>query len=103
VDILLYFAAIGLALWAQARVNNAYSHFSKVPTENRKTGYDVARAILDANGLQDVQIQVSQKGLLSDHYDPKSNTGNSQMFVCITRQMLEVNTQNNEGIERCHS
>jgi len=76
VDILLYFAAIGLALWAQARVNNAYSHFSKVPTENRKTGYDVARAILDANGLQSVQIQVSQSGLLSDHYDPKTNTVN---------------------------
>ena len=75
-DILLYFAAIGLALWAQARVNNAYSHFSKVPTENRKTGYDVARAILDANGLQSVQIQVSQSGLLSDHYDPKTNTVN---------------------------
>jgi len=76
VDILLYFAAIALILWSQFKVNNAYSHFAKVPTEKKISGYDVARAILDANGLQDVQIQVSQNGLLSDHYDPKTNTVN---------------------------
>ena len=75
-DIFLYFIAIGLALWAQLRVNNAYSHFSKVATENRKTGYDVARSILDEHGLTYVEIQVSQRGLLSDHYDPKTNTVN---------------------------
>ncbi len=75
-DIFLYLAAIGLVIWAQAKVNNAYSHFAKVPTVNNKNGYDVARSILDANGLQDVQIQVSQRGLLSDHYDPKTNSVN---------------------------
>jgi uncharacterized protein len=76
VEFLLYIAAIGLALWAQTKVNNAYAHFSKVPTEKRISGYTVARSILDSHGLSNVEIQVSQKGLLSDHYDPKSNTVN---------------------------
>ncbi|KAF0226553.1 MAG: putative neutral zinc metallopeptidase [Erysipelotrichaceae bacterium] len=75
-DILLYVAAIGLALWAQAKVTNAYAHFSKVMTEKRISGYTVARSILDSHGLSNVEIQVSQKGLLSDHYDPKTNTVN---------------------------
>ncbi len=75
-DIFLYLAAIGLAFWAQIKVKNAYSHFSEVPTESRKTGYQIARAILDNQGLQNVEIQISQKGLLSDHYDPKTNTVN---------------------------
>jgi uncharacterized protein len=76
VDILLYIAAIGLALWAQTKVNNAYAHFSSVTTEKRMSGYTVARSILDSHGLSNVEIQVSQKGLLSDHYDPKTNTVN---------------------------
>lgn len=75
-DILLYIAAIGLALWAQTKVNNAYAHFSSVTTEKRMSGYTVARSILDSHGLSNVEIQVSQKGLLSDHYDPKTNTVN---------------------------
>jgi len=76
VDILLYIAAIGLAIWAQTKVNNAYAHFSSVTTEKRMSGYAVARSILDSHGLSNVEIQVSQKGLLSDHYDPKTNTVN---------------------------
>ncbi len=75
-DIFLYLAAVGLAIWAQFKVKNAYKHFAEVPTENRKTGYQIARSILDDRGLQNVEIQVSQKGLLSDHYDPKTNTVN---------------------------
>ncbi len=75
-DILFYFAAIGLALWAQAKVTNAYAHFSEVTTEKRMSGYAVARAILDSHGLNHVEILESPKGMLSDHFDPKNNTVN---------------------------
>src|SRR5262245_44342600 len=34
-------------------------------------GWQVARAILDSNGLQDVQIEETP-GELSDHYDPRT-------------------------------
>ena len=34
-----------------------------------KTGYDAARAILDANNLNDIDV-IETKGTLTDHYDP---------------------------------
>ena len=75
-QIILIVLAIGISFWAQSQVQNKYAHFSKVPTENGINGYQVARRILDSKGLQNVDIQVSQRGLLSDHYDPKTNTVN---------------------------
>lgn len=75
-QIILLVLAIGISFWAQSQVQNKYAHFSKVPTENGINGYQVARRILDSKGLQNVDIQVSQRGLLSDHYDPKTNTVN---------------------------
>lgn len=75
-QIILLLIAMGLSLWAQARVQNKYAHFSKVPTSNGITGYQVARRILDSKGLQNVDVQVSQRGILSDHFDPRTNTVN---------------------------
>lgn len=76
IDILLYILAFIITIWAQTKVHNAYQHFAKVANERRLSGYDVARDILNRNGLYDVQVQVSQNGVLSDHYDPKTNTVN---------------------------
>lgn len=69
---LIYFAVfLILPLWAQSRVRSAYNKYSKVPTSSQLTGVEVARKILDDNGLFDVQIELT-KGQLSDHYDPRS-------------------------------
>lgn len=38
-----------------------------------QTGAEVARAILDANGLYDVRV-VPTQGVLSDHYNPATKT-----------------------------
>ncbi len=72
----LYIAAIVLVMWSQAKVQGAYKHFSTVQTEKHLTGATVARQILDRNGLSGVQVQVSQNGLLSDHFDPRTNIVN---------------------------
>ena len=37
------------------------------------TGHDVARRLLDRNGLNNVRIEITS-GKLSDHYDPRSRT-----------------------------
>lgn len=73
-DIILYVAALALVFWAQTKVKGAYQHFSKVETEKHLTGAQVAQAILNSQGLTQVQVVQSQKGVLSDHFDPKSNT-----------------------------
>jgi len=58
-----------LGLWAQFRVQSAFRQYSKVRTASGMTGAQVARAILDANGLHNVAVE-RVGGMLSDHYDP---------------------------------
>ena len=58
-----------LMLWAQAKTKSAYAKYSQVPNMVGLQGWQVARRILDSNGLQDVQIEETP-GELSDHYDP---------------------------------
>lgn len=66
------FALPGLLLgfWAQSRVKSAFKKYSQVRTLRNMTGAQVARALLDAQGLYDVRIEEVQ-GMLSDHYDPR--------------------------------
>src|SRR6266480_4375393 len=62
--------ALLLMLWAQAKTRGAYSKYSEVRNMMGLNGAQVARTILDANGLHDVQIE-EVPGELSDHYDPR--------------------------------
>jgi Zn-dependent membrane protease YugP len=67
------FALPGLVLgfYAQSRVKGAFNKYSKVRTHRNVTGAEVARTLLDAQGLYDVKIE-RVAGNLSDHYDPRS-------------------------------
>lgn len=67
----IYFALILIIpIWAQMRVKKTYKKYSKVPNSSNMTGAQVARKILDDNGLFDVQVE-EVRGMLSDHYDPR--------------------------------
>ena len=59
-----------LAFWARNKVNSAFKKYSQVPTRRNLTGQQVARQLLDQNGLYDVAIE-QVNGKLSDHYDPR--------------------------------
>ncbi|WP_437202305.1 zinc metallopeptidase [Planctomicrobium sp. SH664] len=59
--------ALLLMVWAQFRIKHAYSAGQQVPAG--LSGAATARRILDAAGLQDVEVE-STTGHLSDHYDP---------------------------------
>ncbi|GGE14913.1 putative membrane protease YugP [Marinithermofilum abyssi] len=67
--LLLSFAALGLTFWAQFRVKGSFDRWSKEAASSGMTGYDVARRILDDNGLHDVKVE-AVPGKLTDHYDP---------------------------------
>jgi Zn-dependent membrane protease YugP len=58
-----------LMLWAQSRVRGSYAKFSKVRNAVNMTGAQVARRVLDSNGLYDVPVEHT-RGELTDHYDP---------------------------------
>jgi len=67
--ILISLPALLLGLWAQTKIKSSYAKYSKVRTTTGLTGAEVARRMLDQNGLTNVKIeQVS--GNLTDHYDP---------------------------------
>ncbi len=63
--------ALLFGLWAQYRVKAAFNKFSKVRTYLGLTGAEVARRILDMNGLQNIAVQET-RGMLSDNYDPRA-------------------------------
>ncbi|WP_100398566.1 zinc metallopeptidase [Bacillus sp. FJAT-44742] len=69
---IIYFGLLILIpIWAQMRVKSAYRKYSQVQNSSGMSGADVARKILDENGLFDVAIE-PVKGQLTDHYDPRS-------------------------------
>ena len=65
----LIFLGIIISVLANVFVKVTYKKYIEVSNSGRLTGFDVARKILDSNGLNDVHI-VETSGLLSDHYDP---------------------------------
>jgi uncharacterized protein len=65
---LLFLVPLGLALAAQSLVRMVFRRYRAVPNHGGVTGAEVARVLLDAHGLQDVQLEVAP-GFLSDHYD----------------------------------
>lgn len=68
-DIILVLLIIGLPLLAQIFIKISYENNSRINNSKELTGYDVARKILDKNGLNDLLI-VETNGYLTDHYDP---------------------------------
>ena len=69
---LVMIPALIFSLWAQFRVNSTFKKYAKVRNRQGLTGADVARRVLDANGLHHVTIQHIH-GHLTDHYDPRAN------------------------------
>ena len=81
--------AMLLGLWAQAKVSSAYEKYSKVKLSNGITGYDAARAILNANGLHHVEIE-RIGGQMTDHFDPRKNVVRLSAAVYDTASVAAV-------------
>jgi len=69
-DWLIIILTFIITLGAQAYINGTYRKTKKINSKSGLTGCEVARKILDSNGLSDVRV-VETSGVLSDHYDPR--------------------------------
>ncbi len=69
---LIVLPAIIFALVAQLMVKSTFNKYSKIKNQYGYTARDVARRILDDNGLHNVNIEYIS-GNLTDHYDPSAN------------------------------
>lgn len=67
--VLLMVIGFILVLVAQVKIDSAYSKYRKVKNSKGLTGSEVARAILNANGLSNIEVYETS-GKLTDHYDP---------------------------------
>ncbi|HHV60849.1 MAG TPA: zinc metallopeptidase [Clostridiaceae bacterium] len=67
--IFILIPAVLLTLYAQSKVNSSFAKYLRVPARKGYSGAQVARMILDQNGLQDIPVEMAT-GHLSDHYDP---------------------------------
>ena len=67
--ILLVVVGVILVLYAQIKINITYAKYRKIRNIKGIRGIEVARTILDANGLSQIDIYETN-GNLTDHYDP---------------------------------
>lgn len=63
--------AVIMAIWAQTRVRSVYRKYNRIDSSSGMSGADVARRILQQEGLEGVRIEAI-KGDLTDHYNPRS-------------------------------
>lgn len=78
-----------LAFYAQAKISSAYEKYSKIGSSTNLSGAEVAREILDRNGLNYVKINLVD-GKLSDHYDPRDKTLNLSRDVYYKNSIASV-------------
>ncbi|MBQ8411243.1 MAG: zinc metallopeptidase [Ruminiclostridium sp.] len=67
---ILLFAAIIYSMIASASVKSTFAKYNKIYASSKMPACDVARQILEMNGIYDIQI-VRVAGNLTDHYDPR--------------------------------
>lgn len=57
-----------IVCYAQSKISRTYRYSKTIPSSQKLSGVEVARQILDANGLTSVHV-IETKGELTDHYD----------------------------------
>jgi Zn-dependent membrane protease YugP len=67
--IFLIIPTVILGIYAQSKVQGAYSKWSRVGSRSRITGREAAAYVLQKAGVHDVEITMT-RGHLTDHYDP---------------------------------
>ncbi len=68
-------AVMVLSYIISATLQSKFDKYSRVPSPHGLTGADVARLMLQQNGISDVTVQ-SVKGKLTDHFNPQDMTIN---------------------------
>lgn len=70
---ILFIGIMVLGLIVQGVLQSKFGKYSKIPLRNGMTGADIARKMLNDNGIYDVQV-VPAQGMLTDHYNPATKT-----------------------------
>ena len=66
----LFIIGFIIVLYAQIKINSTYGKYKNIKLNKNISGQEVARMILDSNGMNDIHV-VEIQGELTDHYDPR--------------------------------
>ena len=84
----IIFIGVAILSWlVQLNLQNKFKKYSKMPTAGGMTGADVARKMLNDNGIYDVQVTCTP-GHLTDHYNPASKTVNLSESVYASNSLM---------------
>lgn len=86
---ILVAAGAVLCMLASMHVNTTYTRYSRMAAACGLTGANVARLILERNGVTDVQVQ-HVSGNLTDHYDPSKQVVNLSDAVYGSRSVAAL-------------
>lgn len=92
---LLFLTSIILSMYASYKVRSSYNRYSLIRCKTAMTGAEVARRILDRNGLQHVSI-VAGSGTLTDHYNPIKETISLSEGVFAQRSISAISVAAHE-------
>lgn len=93
-----YYLVLGLTLLitlgSQAYINSCYKKTSRIESDKRITGYEVAKRIIKENDL-DVKVEKIQ-GTLTDHYDPRTKTVRLSTDIYEGRSLASISVASHE-------
>ncbi len=87
--IMFVIPALIIVALAQMNVSSAFNKYSKLNNSRGFTGYDIARRILDQNGLYSVRIE-RVAGSLTDHFDPSASVVRLSDAVYNSRSVAAI-------------
>lgn len=77
---IIFIAVMLASYFVQHKLTSKFEQYSQVPLRGGLTGAEVARRMLQQNGINDVDI-TSIEGSLTDHYNPLKKTVNLSQAV----------------------
>lgn len=83
---ILLIAVMVLSFIIQRVLQSKFDKYSEVPSPGGLTGAEVARLMLERNGIHDVEV-ISIDGKLTDHYNPEDATINLSRDVYAGRSV----------------
>lgn len=83
----LFIAIAIMSYTVQGNLKRKFDKYSKVPTRDGSSGYEVACRMLADYGISGVKVTCVE-GSLTDHYNPETNTVNLSKDVYYGRSMM---------------
>ena len=85
----LFIVLMILGVVIQSTLQSKFTKYSKIPVRNGMSGAEIARKMMEDNGIYDVRVECID-GQLTDHYNPITKTVNLSRSVYSGRSIASA-------------